>query len=191
MRSWGTKLGLLAMSAAAMALVAASATAVGPKKLVEGTVYDTTCATSCSICPPPPHCGPVTAQSSGDIVCAQPQRAIACPLAGPDRAPASPDFCLQGQPCGVDYPVYSGEGAVVNVRRRGSTTVLATLPIVEGQFKLRLGAGNYVFHPYLPEPQCWSGEPVTAKVTAKMNSPVLTPLYVSDSCVAHPGTGSG
>ena len=31
------------------------------------------------------------------------------------------------------YPVYSGEGAVVKVRRRGSATVLATLPVVEGQ----------------------------------------------------------
>ena len=65
------------------------------------------------------------------------------------------------------YPVYSGEGAIVNVRKRGSATVLATLPVVEGHFKIRLGAGEYVLHPYLPEEPCWSGVPVTVKVTAR------------------------
>ena len=96
------------------------------------------------------------------------RRTWSAPSGGGDRLsaravgsrPATPAFCIRGEPCGVDYPVYSGEGAIVNVRRRGSATVLATLPIVEGHFKIRLGPGEYVFHPCLPEEQCWTGEPV-------------------------------
>ena len=55
---------------------------------------------------------------------------------------------------------------MVNVRKRGSATVLATLPVVEGHFKIRLGPGEYVLHPYLPEPQCWSGDRGRVKVDA-------------------------
>jgi hypothetical protein len=152
---------------------AASASAAGHRKLVDGTVYDTTCVTACEPeCPPPPHCGPITAQSRADLVCAQRQRVIVCPLE--TTATAS------------TYPVYSGEGAVVNVRKRGSATVLAQLPVVEGHFKIRLGPGEYVLHPYLPEEQCWSGEPERVKVTARMRGPIPSSLEVSDSCVAHP-----
>ena len=176
MRRLGTGLGL----AAVVALVLASAAGAGSKKLVEGTVYDTTCAAACvPECPPPPHCGPVTAART-DVVCTQ--RRIVCPL---ER---SPRICLPSTNCG-SYPVYSGEGAVVNVRKRGSATVLATLPIVEGHFKLRLAPGEYVFHPYLPEESCWSGEPATVKVTARLKSPVPATLDVSNHCVAHPDAG--
>jgi hypothetical protein len=94
-------------------------------------------------------------------------------------------ICLPSTNCG-GYPVYSGEGANVKVRRRGSAKVLATLPVVEGHFKLRLGPGEYVFHPYLAEEPCWSGEPVVQKVSAKLRSPVPATVYVSNSCVAHP-----
>lgn len=172
------------ISALAFALGAGSAVGAGSRKLVEGTVYDTTCATSCvPECPPPPHCGPITQAARTAVVCAQPQR-IVCPLAG--RADAAPDFCIQGQPCGVSYPVYVGEGAVVVIRRRGSATVLATLPVSEGHFQIRLGPGNYVLHPYLPEEQCWSGEPATLKVTAKLQSPIPATLDVANHCVALP-----
>jgi hypothetical protein len=157
----------------------------GNRKLVEGTVYDATCATTCEPgCPPPPHCGPIpAARVATDIVCAQ--RLIVCPLA------TSPRICLQGSPCGgVDYPVYSGEGAIVKIRRRGSSKVLASLPVVEGHFKLRLGAGEYVIHPYLPEEPCWSGASATLAVTPRLKSPVPTTLDVANSCVAHPDDGS-
>ncbi|MFT3863172.1 MAG: hypothetical protein QM729_02785 [Solirubrobacterales bacterium] len=149
-----------------------SAAGAGHRKLVEGTVYDTTCATVCEPeCPPPPHCGPITADSRADVVCAQ--RIIVCPLE--KATSASP------------YPVYSGEGAIVHVRRRGSAKVLAQLKVVEGHFKIRLGPGEYVLHPYLPEEQCWSGEPELVKVTAKTQGPIPASLQVSDSCAAHPG----
>jgi hypothetical protein len=165
---------------AALAALLPGIASAGNRKLVEGTVYDTTCATACTPeCPPPPHCGPIpTARASADIVCAQ--RRIVCPLA------ASPRICLQGVPCGGIYPVYSGEGATVNVRRRGSATVIANLPVVEGHFKLRLGSGAYVIHPYLPEEPCWSGIPVTLQVSRRAHSPVLATVDVSDGCVAHP-----
>jgi hypothetical protein len=179
--------GLVVLVAVVAGLGAGSASAGGAKKLVEGTVYDTTCATSCGVeCPPPPHCGPITSQSRTDVVCAQAQRRriVACPLA--ESSGATPDFCIQGEPCGVDYPVYSGEGAIVKVRKRGSAGVLATVPIVEGHFKIRLGAGEYVIHPYLPEENCWSGEPGTVKVLPSMKSPVLATLDVSNRCVVHP-----
>jgi hypothetical protein len=142
----GRVVGLAALVAPAVAFAAGSATAAGHRKLVEGTLYDTTCATTCGPgCPPPPHCGRITAQSRFDIVCARTQkRIVVCPL---ETSGA------------VAYPVYSGEGAVVKVRRRGSTTVLAALPVTEGHFRLRLGPGEYVFHPYLPEEPCWFGEP--------------------------------
>ncbi|HEX3736474.1 MAG TPA: hypothetical protein VHV53_02940 [Solirubrobacterales bacterium] len=173
---------MVALVALAMALVPGSAAAAGHRKLVEGTVYDTTCATACTPgCPPPPHCGPVTQAAGAEIVCAQRQkRAIACPL----EATTTP-VCVRAEGC-PPYPVYSGEGAVVNVRRRGSKALLATLPVVEGHFKIRLGAGEYVLHPYLSEEACWSGEPITLKVSPRMKSPVAATLDVNNSCVAHP-----
>lgn len=160
-------------------LVSGSAAAAGNRKLVEGTVYDTTCATTCvPECPPPPHCGPIP-QARAAIVCAQTQRLIVCPLYSSQR------ICLPSSNCG-GYPIYSGEWATVNVRRRGSAKVLTNLPVVEGHFKLRLGAGEYVLHPYLPEEPCWSGIPVTVQVSRQAHSPVLATLDVGNSCVAHP-----
>jgi hypothetical protein len=159
--------------------------AAGNRKLVEGTVYDTTCAISCTPeCPPPPHCGPITADSSAAVVCAQRQkRLIVCPL---EKA-NSVIVCVRAEGCPTSlYPVYSGEGAVLKVRRRGSATVLATLPVVEGHFKIRLGPGEYVIHPYLPEEPCWSGEPEQLKLTARTQGPVVISVDVGNSCVAHP-----
>ena|ERR1700761_1368074 len=178
MRRMGMTLGGLAALVAVVALVvvlgAGSASGAGTKKLVEGTVYDTTCATSCvPECPPIP-CGPIPAPKAtgSDIVCAQRKRIVACPLQ--DAAPVG------------TYPVYSGEGAVVKVRRRGSAKVLATLPVEEGHFKLRLGPGEYLFHPYPPEASCWSGEPLNVQVTLRQKGVIPVSLSVSDSCVAHP-----
>jgi hypothetical protein len=181
MRRRGRGIGLVVIAAAVVALAAGSTSAAGSKKLVEGTVYDTTCATAClPECPPPPHCGPITQAAREKVVCAQPQqRMIVCPLAG------SPRICLPSSNCG-GYPVYSGDGAVVNVRKRGSATVLATLPVVEGHFKIRLPAGEYILHPYLPEEPCWSGKTAMVQLTARLRSPVPATVDVSNGCVAHP-----
>ena len=165
-----------------------SAVAGGNKKLVEGTVYDATCATACAPeCPPPPHCGPITIdRPSAAIVCPlRERRIIACPLNGSNSQEVSPPICLPQSGC-VYYPVYSGEGAIVKVRRRGSANVIASLPVVEGHFVIRLRPGEYVIHPYLPEEPCWSGAPETVTVTARTQGPVPVSLNVSDSCVAHP-----
>lgn len=180
MRRVGTGLAtILALTVFCVGLGSGSAGAAGNEKLVAGTVYDSTCATACiPECPPPPHCGPIPASKSrADVVCAQ--ASIVCPLYD------SPRICLPSGNCG-GYPVYAGEGAVVNVRRRGSSTVLATLTVVEGHFKIRLGRGEYVFHPYLPEEPCWSGEPAMVRITAKLRSPVPAAIDVSDRCAAHP-----
>lgn len=186
MRRLGTALACaLALTGILAGLGSGTAAAAGHKKVVEGTVYDTTCASGCEVeCPPPPHCGPITAESRAAVVCAQDRRIVACPLS---KAASARVVCVQAEGCpGTNYPVYSGEGAVVNVRKRGSATVLAQLPIVEGHFKIRLGPGEYVLHPILPEPQCWTGEPWRVKVTAKTQGPIPASLEVSDSCVAHP-----
>jgi hypothetical protein len=165
-----------------------TAAAAGTTKLVEGTVYDTTCSTvTCGVeCPPPPHCGPITAdRASAAIVCPlRERRIIACPLTKTD----SVIVCVQAEGCPPTsgYPLYSGEGAVVKVRKRGSATVLATLPVVEGHFKIRLGAGEYMMRPFLPEPQCWSGDVMAVWVSLKLRGPVPALLHVADSCVAHP-----
>jgi hypothetical protein len=162
-----------------------SAAAAGTKKLVEGTVYDTTCATACTPeCPPPPHCGPITVgKASAAIICPlRERRIIACPLAKAD----SVIVCVQAEGCPTSgYPVYSGEVGVVKVRKRGSATVLAVVPIVEGHFKISLGAGQYMMRPFLPEPQCWSGAVMAVSVTPKLEGPVPASLQVSNSCVAH------
>ena len=79
-------------------------------------------------------CGPIPApRSRSDAICAQ--AAIVCPLY------ASPRICLPSSNCGGS-PIYTGEGSLVNVRKRGSSTVLARLPIVEGHFKIRLAPGS-------------------------------------------------
>lgn len=173
--------GLACVAAVVIALagLGSGVAAAGQKKLVEGTVYDTTCVAVCMPeCPPPPHCGPVpVTKSRSDVICAQ--ASIVCPLYR-----AAPTVCLPSTNCG-GYPVYGGEGSLVNVRKRGSTRVLARLPIVEGHFKIRLGPGQYVFHPYLAEEQCWSAGPVTAAVTPKLKSPVPVTLDVTNRCVVH------
>lgn len=181
MRRVAVTLGLV-MLVAVTALGTGSASAAGNKKLVEGTVYDTTCATSCTPeCPPPPHCGPVTQSGKAAVVCAQQRkRMIVCPL-------YKTVVCVQA-PCPGPgaYPLYSGEGGIVKVRRRGSATVLATVPIVEGHFKIRLGLGKYMFRPFLPEPECWSGDVTAVWVSRKFQGTLPAFLHVSNSCVAHP-----
>lgn len=156
--------------------------ATGSKKLVEGTVYDVTCVTVCQPpCPPP--CGPVPAPQRGPhaVICAQ--ASIVCPL-----NEAAIRICLPSTNCGGS-PIYAGEGSLVNLRRRGSATVLARLPIVEGHFKIRLGPGQYVFHPYMAEERCWSAEPVTARITRKLKSPVLVTVNATNRCVVHADAG--
>jgi hypothetical protein len=163
-----------------------SAGAAGSKKIVEGTVYDTTCATGClPECPPPPPCGPITAGAKTGIVCPMAERMIVCPLSR-----AGVIVCVQAEGCpGTSGPpVWSGEGGVVTVRKRGSAKVLAKLPITEGHFSAPLGAGEYVLRPYLPEPQCWSGESARITVDLATRGPVSAALDVRDSCVAHPET---
>lgn len=157
---------LVASMALALGLGPGTASAAGNKKLVEGTVYDTTCITVCQPeCPPPPHCGPVPApKSHGAVICAQ--ASIVCPL-------------YRIAPGGS---IYTGEGSLVNVRKRGSATVIARLPIVEGHFKIRLEPGEYVFRPYMAEEQCWSAERVTAAVAAGASSPVAVTLSATDRC---------
>jgi hypothetical protein len=185
MRRFVTLAGLAVLVVAVAGLVAGSAAAAGPTKLVEGTVYDTTgvvCATCAPECPPPPHCGPITQEQTTKVICAQrAARLIVCPLY------KSAVVCVQ-TPCPGPrpYPVYSGEGAVVKVRKRGSSTVLATLPVVEGHFTVRLGLGEYMMRPFLPEPQCWSGPKMAVWVSGSLQGPLPSSLYVSNSCVAHP-----
>jgi hypothetical protein len=182
MRRFVAALGLVVLVAAMAGVLAGSASAGGVKKLVEGTLYDTTvCSAECPPCPPPPHCGPITQKEQTRVICAR--RAtdlIACPLY------KRIVVCVQAPCPGTISPIYSGQGAIVKVRRRGSATVLATLPVVEGHFKIRLGAGEYVFHPYLGEEPCWSGAPVMQRVTPRLKSPVPVAVDVSNSCVAHP-----
>jgi hypothetical protein len=182
MRKLGMTLALV-LFVTVMTAGAGSAAAGGNKKLVEGTVYDTTCATACvPECPPPPHCGPITQDQTAKIVCAQrADRLIVCPLY------KRTVVCVQA-PCPgpTVYPVYSGEGAVVKVRKRGSATVVATLPVVEGHFKLRVAPGYYELRPFLPEPECWSGTKHELLVSPKLKGPVSSELWVANSCVAHP-----
>jgi hypothetical protein len=178
--------GVLALLTLLAGLGSGSAAAAGNRKLVEGTVYDTTCASSCvPECPPPPHCGPITSQSQAAIVCPlELKRIIACPLDMAD----SVIVCVQAEGCPPPggYPLYSGEGGVVKVRRRGSATVLATVPIVEGHFKISLAAGEYAMRPFLGEPECWSGDVMGVWVSLGLKGPVPAALHVSDSCVTHP-----
>ena len=147
-----------------------SGTAVaGNKKLVEGTVYDTTCVAVCQPeCPPPPHCGPVpVTNGKRNVICAQ--ASIVCPL-------------YRIAPGGS---IYTGEGSLVNVRRQGSAMVIARLPIVEGHFKIRLAPGQYIFHPYMAEEQCWSAEPWRVEVSPRDQSPIATSLGATNKCVVH------
>lgn len=180
MRSVGSGVVGLAALVALVALLASPASAAKDKKLVEGTVYDTTCVTAClPECPPPPHCGPV-AQVRAGTICAQRRRLIVCPLVTTGPQPV----CVRAAGC-PPYPTYGGEGAVINVRRRGSATVIARLAVVAGYFKLRLGPGEYVLHPYLPEEPCWSGAPAMVKVAARHRGSIPAAVYVSDGCVVH------
>lgn len=185
MRRLTAALGLVVLVATVAGLVAGPAVGAGGKKLVEGTVYDTTCTTACTPgCPPPPHCGPITQATTTKVVCAQrAARLIVCPLV------KRTVVCVQA-PCPgtTPYPLYSGEGGVVKIRRRGSGTVLATVPIVEGHFKVVLGFGRYIFRPFLPEPECWQGDQTAVWVSRGFAGPLPAFLHVGDSCVAQPDT---
>jgi hypothetical protein len=184
-RSGARILGALALVALVATFVAGSAAAAG-KKMVEGTVYEEGCVgVTCGVeCPPPPHCGPITAdRGSSAIVCPlRERRIIACPLSR-----ASTIVCVRAEGCpGTADPVYSGEGGIVKVRKRGATTVLATVPIVEGHFKVRLAQGEYMMRPYLSEPQCWTGTKIAVLVSTKPQGPVPASLWVENKCVSHP-----
>jgi type 1 fimbria pilin len=146
-----------------------TAAAAGNKKLVQGTVYDSTCFRVCQPgCPPPPHCGPIPApKSRSDVICAQ--ASIVCPL-------------YRIAPGGS---VYTVEGSLINVRKVGSAAVIARLPVVEGHFKIRLAPGQYIFHPYMAEEQCWSAEPWRVEVSARERSPIPTSLGATNNCVVH------
>ena len=149
-----------------------SGTAVaGNKKLVEGTVYDTTCVAVCRPeCPPPPHCGPVpVTNGKRNVICAQ--AAIVCPL-------------YRIAPGGS---IYTGEGSLVNVRRMGSATVIARLPVIDGHFNIRLAPGQYIFHPYMAEEGCWSAEPWRVEVSPRQQGPIATSLGATNTCVMHAG----
>jgi hypothetical protein len=155
--------------AIALAGLGSGTAAAGNKKLVEGTVYDTTCIAVCQPeCPPPPHCGPIpVTKGKRNVICAQ--AAIVCPLYR--IAPGA--------------SIYTGEGSLVNVRKLGSATVITRLPIVEGHFKIRLAPGQYIFHPYMAEEQCWSAEPWRVEVTARERSPIATSVGATNNCVVH------
>jgi hypothetical protein len=171
---------LIALSVAlgVFAALGSGTAAAGNKKLVEGTVYDTTCVTVCRPeCPPPPHCGPVPAQGRSDVICAR--AAIVCPLYR-----AAPRICLPSSNC-AGYPIYSLEGSLINVRRTGSATVIARLPVVEGHFKIRLAPGQYIFHPYMAEEQCWSAEPWRVEVNPRQRGPIATSVGATNNCVMH------
>jgi hypothetical protein len=176
MRRWATALGFLTIVGLVTVFAAGSATAAGPKKVVEGTVYDTTCLGTTCGCPTPPCGGPVT-QGRPDLICAEPQRKIVCPL-----AKVAPDFCIQGQPCGTVYPVYEGEGAYVKIRKQGFSNVIATVPVVDGHFKVALGFGEYVMRPLSAEPQCWLGTKQAVLVSRGLHGPAPASLYVNSSC---------
>lgn len=176
------RFGVLLVGLVALLAFAPGGASAANKKMVEGTVYDATCVAVCMPeCPPPPHCGPLPRAGESNVICAQAQ--IVCPLYD-----GSPRICLPSSNCG-GYPVYTGEGSLVNVRKRGSATVLARLPIVAGHFRIRLAPGEYVFHPYMAEEQCWSAAPVIGRVTAKLKSPVPVTLDATDRCVVHADAG--
>jgi hypothetical protein len=176
-------LGMAVLVGLIAVLVTGSAAAATNKKIVDGTVYDTTCAgVACGVeCPPPPHCGPITAEGKTGIVCPMSERMIACPL-----SKATVIVCVQAEGCPEtgSPPVWSGEGGVVTVRKRGSSRLLEKMPITEGHFSMPLGAGEYVLRPYLPEPRCWSGDPVRIIVSFAVSGPVPAALDVRNSCAA-------
>ena len=173
---------LLALTVLSAGLGPGSASASSGKKLVEGTVYDTTCVAICQPeCPPPPHCGPIARRGPHAVICAQ--ASIVCPLYD-----GLPRICLPSTNCGGS-PIYAGEGSLVNVRKRGSRTVPARLPIVEGHFRIRLAPGRYIFHPYMAEEQCWSAEPASARITRALKSPVPVTLNATNRCVVHVDAG--
>ncbi len=176
MRRFVTLAGLAVLVVAVAGLFAGSAAAAGNKKLVEGTVYDTTCATACTPeCPPPPHCGPITESAKANVVCAQSQRLIACPLAAVIHGPG-PDYL---------HPAASPAASTTpstQVKGRPSTCASAVrrpccdAAGVEGHFEVRLGPGEYVLHPHLPEEPCLVGIPETVKITARTQGPLPVSL---------------
>jgi hypothetical protein len=187
-RTGAKVLGVLGLVALVAVLVTGSATAAGTSKLVEGTIYDATCAGAICAGECPPPCGPIVhAGSRSDVICAQTQERIACPLASPSSAGQVLMLCGLGHPrCGTEFPVYTGEGAVVTVRSKRTGRTIGPLPVVEGHFKVRLAPGYWVVRPYIPpEPDCWTG-PQTIEVAAKMKSPVPAVVDVTDTCLVHP-----
>ena len=65
--------------------------------------------------------------------------------------------CLHGFGC-FDYDLWKTEGTIVNVRRRGTPTVIARLTPVEGRFQIDLPPGRYALRAIAPEGTCVFGE---------------------------------
>ncbi len=147
------------------------ASALGSSRTgIGGSLYDTTCADTCApICPPPCR--------GGDLICAQPQPMIACPLQS-----SAPAICLPGG-CGVEYPLYEGDDATITVRRAGSESVMRRVAPHRGHFFVRLGPGRYALRGHVAQP-CWTGEKAIFTVARGMTA--VAALDVRDGCVAHP-----
>jgi hypothetical protein len=85
--------------------------------------------------------------------------------------------CLRSFGCG-DFDLYPTEGTFVNVRRRGSPTVIATAVVMAGRFSLELPPGHFVLRAIPPEGLCVRGELARLPINAALPGPYYVDLEV-------------
>ena len=102
-----------------------------------------------------------------------------CKKPGVEGCPAKPfPSCPPDIACNTNYKPFTTEGTIVNVRRRGSAAVIATLTPVEGYFHAELGPGRYVMRAIMPAETCTMGQLERVTVPARGPGPVLVPVGV-------------
>jgi hypothetical protein len=86
--------------------------------------------------------------------------------------------CLHTFGCSPYYKPFTTEGTIVNVRRRGSPDVVATVEPFGGYFQVELPPGRYVMRAVMPPETCTAGQLERVTISARESSPVYVPVGV-------------
>jgi hypothetical protein len=102
-----------------------------------------------------------------------------CKKPGVEGCPAKPfPSCPPDIACNTNYKPFTTEGTIVNVRRRGSSAVIATVASFGGYFQTQLAPGRYAMRAITPPETCTNGQTERVTVPRDGRGPLYVPVGV-------------